>query len=91
MQPRHERIPYAGRTAARHRCLLLEGSVDIVPKRSGGDTCCPANGGPNGRTAANDGANGGPARRTNRSSTQGPLLLGRHVCTSDGGTEYKDE
>jgi hypothetical protein len=78
-------------TAARHRRTLLESSVDIIPKRPGGGARRSADGGTEGGAAAYDGANGCPSRGANRASAQGSLLLGRHVCTSHGGTEYDDE
>jgi hypothetical protein len=61
--------------------LLLEGSVDIIPKRTGGDT----------RRPANDGATGCPTRGADRSPAQGSPVLGRHVCASDGGPEHHGE
>jgi hypothetical protein len=71
--------------------LLLEGSVDIIPKRTGGDTRCPANGGPDGRAPANDDATGCPTRGADRSPAQSSPMLGCHVCASDGGPEHHDE
>jgi hypothetical protein len=71
--------------------MLLEGSVDIIPKRPGGGTGRPTDGGSKGRAAPDDGANGGPTRRADRSSAQGSLLLGRHVCTSNDGTKHENE
>jgi hypothetical protein len=70
----------------RHRRILLEGPVDVIPKRPGGGTHCPTNDGSEGGAPPYDGANGRPTRGANRASAQGSLLLARHVCTSNGGT-----
>jgi hypothetical protein len=61
--------------------LLLEGSVDIIPKRTGGL---------DGRAPANDGATGCPIRGADRSPARGSPVLGRHVCASGGGPEHHD-